>query len=293
MSDLFKGTCTALITPFADSKPDTVALGNIIDHQIKGGINALAVCGTTGEPSTMTDEEQLELISYAVQKVAGRVPVIAGVGGNCTEHVAQMAQRAQALGVDALLCVTPYYNKCNQDGLVAHYAHVASKTSLPIIAYNVPSRTGVNMLPQTVARLCRLGAIKGLKEAGTDMGQLARTVALCGDDLAVYCGNDDLLLPCLALGARGSISVASNIAPATVSQIADMFFLGNIAQARKLFCRLLPLFGALFADVNPIPVKAAASLLGLCRNEVRLPLTPLAGDAIATLRQKMSEAGIL
>ena len=284
MSDLFKGTCTALITPFADGKPDTVALGNIIDHQIKGGINALAVCGTTGEPSTMTDEEQLELISYAVQKVAGRVPVIAGVGGNCTEHVAQMAQRAQALGVDALLCVTPYYNKCNQD---------AASLGPPVILYNVPSRTGVNMLPQTVAKLCRLGAIKGLKEAGTAMGQLARTVALCGDDLAVYCGNDDLLLPCLALGARGSISVASNIAPATVSQIADMFFLGNIAQARKLFCRLLPLFGALFADVNPIPVKAAASLLGLCRNEVRLPLTPLAGDAIANLRQKMSEAGIL
>lgn len=286
---LFKGICTALITPFTDGEIDYIAFGNIIEHQIEAGVNALLVCGTTGEPCTLTAEEKMSLINFAVEKVNKRIPVIAGIGGNCTKSTATAARAAKSLDVDAILSVTPYYNKCTQDGLIRHYDEIASNADLPVIVYNVPSRTGVNILPETILKLCDIKNIVAVKEAGTDIAQCAEMMALCNGKIDLYCGNDNMLLPELVLGGMGGISVTSNIVPDMMCELANAFFDNRISVATQLQLRLIPLIKALFCEVNPIPVKAAASLKGLCNNELRLPLTPLSDKNIKSLCEELDK----
>lgn len=286
---LFKGICTALITPFADGEIDYASFGNIIERQIEAGINALLVCGTTGEPCTLTTEEKMSLISFAVEKVNKRIPVIAGIGGNCTKSTATAARAAKSLDVDAILSVTPYYNKCTQDGLIRHYGEIASNADLPVIVYNVPSRTGVNILPETILKLCDIKNIVAVKEAGTDITQCAEMMALCNGKIDLYCGNDNMLLPELILGGMGGISVASNIVPDMMCELANAFFDNRISMATQLQLRLIPFVKALFCETNPIPVKAAASLKGLCNNELRLPLTPLSDKNIKLLCEELDK----
>lgn len=272
---VFKGICTALITPFVDGEVDYGSLAKLIERQIESGINALLVCGTTGEPCTLTGEEKMSVIDFAVEKINKRVPVIAGVGSNCTRSAVNEVRAVRSLNVDAILSVTPYYNKCTQDGLIRHYSEIAACADLPIIMYNVPSRTGMNVMPETVQKLCDVNNVVAIKEAGTSIAQCAEIMALCGDKIDLYCGNDNMLLPELALGGKGGISVASNVIPELMCGIVNAFFDNRISVATQLQLKLVPFLNALSCEVNPIPVKAAASLLGLCKNELRLPLTPL------------------
>lgn len=286
---VFKGICTALITPFIDGEIDYDAFGKIIDRQIDSGVNALLVCGTTGEACTLSAEEKMSLISFAVEKVNKRIPVIAGIGGNCTKSTATAARAAKSLDVDAILSVTPYYNKCTQEGLIKHYSEIASSTDLPIIVYNVPSRTGVNILPETMLKLCDIENVAGIKEAGTSIIQCAEMMAICKGKTDLYCGNDNMLLPELALGSKGGICVASNIVPDLMCELVNAFFDNRMSSATQLQLNLIPLIKALFCEVNPIPVKAAASLKGLCKNEVRLPLTPLSNKNIKLICDELDK----
>lgn len=277
---VFKGICTALITPFIDGEVDYESFAKLIDRQIESGINALLVCGTTGEPCTLTGEEKMSVINFAVEKINKRVPVIAGVGNNCTRSAVNEVRAVRSLDVDAILSVTPYYNKCTQDGLLRHYEEIASCADLPIIVYNVPSRTGMNIMPDTVLKLCDIKNIVGIKEAGTSITQCAEILSLCKNKIDLYCGNDSMLLPELVLGGKGGISVASNVVPEIMCEIANAFFDNRISTATQLQLKIIPFLNTLSSEVNPIPVKAAASLLGLCKNELRLPLTPLENKKI-------------
>lgn len=286
---VFKGICTALITPFIDDEIDYDAFGNIIERQIEAGVNALLVCGTTGEACTLVPEEKMSLIDFALEKVNKRVPVIAGIGGNCTKSTANAARAAKSLSVDAILSVTPYYNKCTQDGLIRHYSEIASNADLPIIVYNVPSRTGVNILPETMLKLCDIDNVVAVKEAGTSITQCAEMMSMCGGKIDLYCGNDNMLLPELALGGKGGISVISNIVPGMMCELTNAFFDNRMSTATLLQLKLIPLVKALFCEVNPIPVKAAASLIGLCKNEVRLPLTPLSNKNIKLICNELDK----
>ena len=267
---LFQGCATALLTPFKNGKIDYPAFGRLIDSQIENGISALVACGTTGEPATMTEAEWEGVLSFVVKQAKGRVPVIAGTGGNNTLAVIEKAKKAKALGADAQLCVTPFYNKTTQAGLIAHYRAVARGTELPVIIYNVPARTGLNMLPATLASLAEEENVIAMKEASGNVSQIMEMMRLCGDQIAFYSGSDELTAPILALGGKGVISVLSNIAPRLMADLAA----AAPAEAAKMNIALLPLMNALMSEVNPIPVKAAANMLGLCRNEVRLPLIP-------------------
>lgn len=286
---VFKGICTALITPFVDGEIDYGAFGSIIERQIEAGVNALLVCGTTGEAATLTEEEKMTLIDFALEKVNKRVPVIAGVGGNCTKSTATAARAAKSLAVDAILSVTPYYNKCTQEGLIRHYSEIALNADLPIIVYNVPSRTGVNILPETVLKLCDIENVAGIKEAGNSITQCAEMMSICGDKIDLYCGNDNMLLPELALGGMGGISVTSNIVPGMMCELVNAFFDNRMSTAMQLQLKLIPLIKTLFCEVNPIPVKAAASLKGLCKNEVRLPLTSLSNKNIKLICDELDK----
>lgn len=281
---LFTGTGTALVTPFKNGEIDFEAFERLIDRQIEAGIDALIVCGTTGEPSTLTMQERDWLIECTLRRTKGRVPVIIGTGGNNTGAVAEQSKRAQKAGADALLIVTPYYNKTTQDGLIAHYTAVADSVDIPIILYNVPSRTGLNMLPATAAELCLHRNICGVKEACGNISQAAELMRLCGSSAAVYSGCDDQTLPMLALGGQGVISVASNVCPESMRELTHRFFSGDIDGSRHLHQELLPLFSALMSEVNPIPVKAALEILGLCTDDVRLPLVPATAKCRARLR---------
>ncbi len=271
---LFQGSGVALATPFRAGEIDFEAFERLIARQLEAGTDALVVCGTTGEPASLSEREREWLLECALRRVGGRIPVVVGVCGNDTRAVVRLARQAESAGASALLTVTPYYNKTTQDGLVAHFTAVADSVDLPLILYNVPSRTGVNLLPETAARLARHPNICGLKEAGGNMSQTVELARLCGDGIALYSGNDDQTLPILALGGQGVISVAANVCPALVRELTERFFAGDIEGSRALQLRLNPLVSALFMEVSPIPLKAALHMLGLCSDEVRLPLVP-------------------
>lgn len=272
---IFTGAATALITPFKDGKIDYKAFSDIIEFQINGGIDALVVCGTTGEGSTLSDEEHREITSYCIEKVAGRVPVIAGTGSNDTAYAISLSKFAEDEGADGLLLVTPYYNKASQNGLVHHFNAIADSVNIPCIAYNVPSRTGVNILPATYYELSKHENIVGFKEANGNISSMAKTMSLVGDELAMYSGDDDQIVPILSLGGKGVISVLSNVLPGEVHKICSLFFEGKIKESRELQFKYLELINSLFCDVNPIPVKAAMAKLGYCDEEMRLPLYPM------------------
>lgn len=279
---LFTGASTALITPFSGGKVDLDSFGRIIDLQLGAGIPALTVCGTTGESATLDDAEKLGLLSFAVSRAAGRAKVIAGTGSNDTAHAVKLSRAAASLGCDALLVVTPYYNKASSEGLYRHYSEIAEATELPLILYNVPSRTGLDAPVGIIKRLFDSGAVAAVKEASGNISKTAELASLC-PDLPVYSGNDDAILPVLSLGGNGVISVLSNLLPAEVQGLCADFFAGRTEEAATRQARLYPLIRALFSAVNPIPVKYLMSRLGLCSAEYRLPMTPPEGDGKALL----------
>lgn len=271
---IFRGTATALITPFTkDDKVDVKALCEIVERQIASGVDALVALGTTGEPATLSEEEKKQVIEVCIKQTRGRVPVIVGAGSNSTRHAIETCRMAQNLGADGLLVVTPYYNKCTQEGLVEHYCAIADSTSLPIICYNVSSRTGVNMLPETFARIATQKNVVGIKEASGNMEQIEKCLALCPGK--VISGDDALTLPIMAMGGLGVISVASNVCPKYVSDMTHYALDGEWERARKMQLALLPLISALFCEVNPIPIKKAMEIKGYCTSKLRLPLTSL------------------
>lgn len=290
---IFKGAATALITPTTESGIDFEAYGRLIDWQISEGINGLCVAVTTGESATLTDEEHKKLIDFAVEKVAGRVPVIAGTGSNNTQHAVELSRYASGAGVDGLLVVTPYYNKCTQGGLIKVFETIAEASEKPLILYNVPSRTGVNIAPETYAALAEHENISGIKEANGDISSIATTKSLVGDKLNIYSGNDDQIVPILSLGGIGVISVLANVVPKATAKLCSSFFEGNIEESLNLQLKYLPLTHALFSEVNPIPVKAAMSEMGYCENFLRLPLTRMTEGKFETLKGIMKSLGLI
>ena len=269
---LFKGCGTAISTPFNERGVDFQEFSRLIEEQIKEGVDSIIVCGTTGESATMTEEERLQTIECAVKTANGRVPIIAGTGSNNTRAVIEMNKKVEQLGVDGLLIVTPYYNKTTQKGLIEHYKIIAKNTKLPIILYNVPSRTGVNILPETCLELSKIENIVAIKEASGDLSQIALTANLCRENLSIYSGNDDQIIPILSLGGIGVISVLSNIKPRYTHDMCYQFFNGKIKEATKMQIDAIPLIKALFSEVNPIPVKAALNMIGYDYGIPRLPL---------------------
>ena len=290
---VFTGAGVAIITPmYEDGSINFDELGRIIEDQIARHTDAIIICGTTGECSTMTDEEQLAAIKFAVDTVNHRVPVIAGAGSNDTDHGCALAAKSAACGADALLMVTPYYNKTSQAGLVAHFTAMAEAGGIPVILYNVPSRTGLNIAPETALELSKHPLINGIKEASGNISQVAKVAALCGDALNIYSGNDDQVVPLLALGGKGVISVVSNVAPELVHNCCQAFFDGDTAKACALQLEMLPLEEALFCEVNPIPAKAAISAMGYGKEFIRLPLTPMEEGNRAKLLAEMRKQGV-
>ena len=290
---LFTGSGVAIVTPFHAGAVNFPALGRLIDRQIDGGTDAIIVCGTTGEAATMTQKERMETIAYCVDRAAGRVPVIAGTGANDTQVARENALAAERLGVDGLLIVTPYYNKTSQAGLVAHFTAMAEAGGIPVILYNVPSRTGLNIAPETALELSKHPLINGIKEASGNISQVAKVAALCGDALNIYSGNDDQVVPLLALGGKGVISVVSNVAPELVHNCCQAFFDGDTAKACALQLEMLPLEEALFCEVNPIPVKYAMNVLGWNAGECRLPLVEPSDAHKAKIEQALQAAGLI
>ncbi len=290
---VFTGAATALITPFKNGAVDYEAFERILEQQISGGISALVVSGTTGEGSTLTDGEHRELIRFAVEKVAGRVPIIAGTGSNDTAYAIDLSRYACEVGADALLLVTPYYNKATQEGLYQSFKMIAESVDKPCILYNVPSRTGCNILPETAARLAEVENIVGIKEASGDISQIAELARVCGDKLDIYSGNDNQIVPILSLGGKGVISVLSNILPARTNEICTRFFEGDVKGSLDMQLHYLPLISALFSEVNPIPAKAAMAAMGFCENSLRLPLTPMSEAKAAKLYSLMKSEGLI
>ena len=287
---IFTGAGVAIITPMnADGSANWEKLKELIDFQIGAGTDAIIVCGTTGESAALTHEEHVQAIETAVRHAAGRVPVIAGTGSNDTRYALELSLEAQKLGVDGLLMVTPYYNKTSQAGLIAHYEYVADRVKTPIILYNVPSRTGVNIKPETYQALAKHPNIAAAKEANGDLAALAQTLYLCGDDLDIYSGNDDQIVPILALGGKGVISVLSNVAPAVCHQICVNYREGRVKESAALQLQYIGLIQALFADVNPIPVKEAMNLMGMNVGPCRLPLVSMAEQAREALSGVLKE----
>lgn len=290
---IFTGMATAIVTPMhTDGSIDYEALGRFVEFQIDSGINGLVVMGTTGENATIEPEDQKKVIAYTVEKVAGRVPVIAGTGTNNTEHVLHNTRNACQVGADAILVVTPYYNKATQNGLVTHFTAVADESTLPVILYNVPSRTGCNLLPKTVAKLSEHPNIAAIKEATGSLAQMIEIMHLCGDKIDVYSGEDGLTVPMMAMGAKGTISVLSNVAPRQSVAMTDACLRGDYAAAAKMQCDLLPLINALFSEVNPIPAKAATAAMGFGADALRMPLTSMEEQNRAVLFAEMRKLGI-
>lgn len=291
---IFTGAGVAIVTPMnEDGSINFEKLGELIDFNIDNGTDAIIICGTTGESSTMTDEEHVECIRYAIEKTNHRVPVIAGTGSNHTEYAVNLSKEAEALGADGLLCVTPYYNKTSQAGLIAHFTAIANAVKIPVILYNVPSRTGVNILPETLKKLSEVENIVAVKEASGNISQVAKIAALCGDDLDIYSGNDDQILPIMALGGKGVISVLSNCMPFETHEIAALCLDNKYDEAREKANRLLEFANALFCDVNPIPVKEALNIMGFGVGECRLPLIRMSEDKIASLTESMKKIGLV
>lgn len=286
---IFTGAATAIVTPFKNNKIDFDTFGKLIELQINGGIDAIVVCGTTGECATLSDEEHRDSIRFAVEKVAGRIPVIAGTGSNDTDYMIKLSKEAEDIGADALLLVTPYYNKASQKGLVKSFTAVADAVKLPIILYNVPSRTGVNIAISTYKELAKHENIVAVKEASGNIGYVAEIAAELSDSLTIYSGNDDQIVPLLSLGGKGVISVLSNIMPRETHEICALWNSGKVTEARDLQLRLLPLINALFCEVNPIPVKTAMGMLGLCSDEMRLPLCEMEPQNKARLKAELDK----
>jgi len=270
---IFEGAATAIITPMTKTGVDYPAFEKLIDWQIKQGIDALVICGTTGEGPTLSDQEHRDVLDFAIQAAAGRVPMIAGTGSNDTAYAIELTQYACQIGYDATLSVTPYYNKATQRGLIAHFTAIADASTKPMILYNVPSRTGVNIEPATYAALADHPMIQGIKEANGNISKITETAALVGDKLDIYSGNDDQIVPILACGGKGVISVLSNLLPAQTSEICRKFFAGDVEGSMQLQAKYLPLVDALFCEVNPIAVKSAMAAMGFCEEILRLPLT--------------------
>ena len=290
---IFRGAATALITPLTEKGVDYEAFGRLIDWQIQQGIDALVIAGTTGEGSTLTDEEHRAVLKYAVERVAGRVPVIAGSGSNDTNRAVTLSRFSCDAGADALLVVTPYYNKATQKGLIAMYNTIADAVDRPIILYNVPSRTGVGIEPATYLALADHPNIVGIKEANGNISKIVETARLVGDKLDIYSGNDDQVVPILAMGGSGVISVLSNVMPAQTHEMCERFFKGDLAGAAKLQMNYLPLINALFSEVNPIPVKAAMAAMGWCENYLRMPLTRMEPEHWEKLKTIMQAHGLI
>ncbi len=286
---VFRGVATALITPFTNEKIDIKGFEKLLDYQLESGVDAVVVLGTTGEPSTMSEEEKEQLISLAVGRLKGRMPVIVGAGSNSTAAAIRACRQAENLGADAILSVTPYYNKCTQSGLVKHYSALSESTRLPIICYNVPGRTGVNMTPATFLELAKLGNIAGIKEASGNMEQILECIRLLGSSAAVYSGDDSLTIPIMAMGGQGVISVASNVCAPYVVEMTRAFMRGDLQKASAMQRDMLPLVRALFCEVNPIPVKYAASLKGFCDGSLRLPLTEISEQNARSLKSVIAD----
>jgi 4-hydroxy-tetrahydrodipicolinate synthase len=291
---LFTGSCVAMVTPFTESNQVNFdALDKAIDFQIDQGTDALLACGTTGEPSTMTSQEKRDVIRFTVEKAKDRLPVIAGVGGNNTAEVVRASIEAEKLGANGLLAVNPYYNKTNARGLIAHYREISDAVSIPIIVYNVPSRTNYNITPEALLELSKLKNIKAVKEASGNIAQVLEIYRLCGDTLDIYSGNDDMVIPLLAAGGKGVISVVANIAPADTHKMVKTFLEGNMQEGLNIQIKLMPLVNALFCEVNPIPVKTAMNLMGFNMGPLRLPLAEMEDRTLALLKQRMEEYGLI
>lgn len=291
--EIFKGAGTAISTPFEGGEVNYKAYDRLLDYQLDNDIDAIIVCGTTGESATMDSDEKKRLIEHTLEKVDGRAKVIAGTGGNNTKEAIAMSKFADIIGVDGLLVVTPYYNKATQDGLVKHYKLIADSVNTPIIAYNVPSRTGVNITPETCKKLSEIPNINAIKEASGNISQVAKIAALCGDDLNIYSGNDDQIIPVLALGGKGVISVLSNVMPFYTHQMVMEYLDGHIDSARQMQLDVLDLCEALFSEVNPIPVKEALNQMGFDFGEPRMPLTPMSRDKAKVLTKSLQNHRLL
>lgn len=292
---VFTGAGVAIVTPmYEDGTVNYDKLSELLEEQIAGGTDAIIICGTTGEASTLTHEEHLDVIRYAIEKVAGRIPVIAGTGSNCTETAVYLSQEAEKSGADALLLVTPYYNKATQKGLKQHFTAIANSVKIPVILYNVPGRTGCNILPETAAYLVEnVENIVGIKEASGNMSQVAKLMSLVGDKVELYSGNDDQIVPIMALGGRGVISVLSNVAPRQTHEIAASFLEGDVEKSRRMQLEAIELVDALFCEVNPIPVKTALNLMGKEVGPLRAPLCEMEEKNEERLKMAMKNYGIL
>ncbi len=284
---MIKGSIVAIVTPFKNGKIDEKALRRLIEFQIKNGTDGIVPCGTTGESATLSYEEHERVVELTVEAVNKRVPVIAGTGSNSTKEAIELTKHAEKAGADAALLITPYYNKPTQEGLFQHFKAVSEEVSIPLIVYNVPSRTGVNMLPETVARLSELKNIAGIKEATGDLKQVSQVIKLCRDDFVVLSGDDFVTLPMLAVGAKGVISVTSNIIPSDVAQMIDAFFAGDYKKAVELHFKMWDINVAMFLETNPIPVKTALALMGMITPEMRLPLAPMAEANLKKLKNAL------
>lgn len=290
---LFKGSGVAIVTPFTETGVNYEEFEKLINWQIKMGTDAIIVCGTTGEASTMSDEEKKGAISFAIKVVNKRVPVIAGTGSNCTEKAISMSKWAEKAGADGLLVITPYYNKTTQKGLIQHFTAIASQVKTPIIIYNVPSRTGLNILPATLQKLSNISNITAVKEASSNINQIAEIKRLCQENLDIYSGNDSEIIPILAIGGLGVISVLANIAPKETHDICTLFFEGKLKEALDLQLKSLPLINSLFIETNPIPVKTAMNLMGWSAGKLRLPLCEMEDKNLAVLKKEMAEYKLL
>lgn len=289
---LFEGSGVALVTPFNNDGVDYEKLSELIEFHIENNTDAIIICGTTGESSTMSDEERKSVIKFTVEKTNKRMPIIAGTGSNNTKYAMELSKYAEEVGVDGVLIVTPYYNKATQKGLIEHYRAIANEVSIPVILYNVPGRTGVNILPSTVKTLSEIENIKAIKEASGSISQIAEIAKLCGEDFYIYSGNDDMIVPILALGGKGVISVVANILPKETHDIVRLFLDGNIKESRSLQLKMLDIINSLFIEVNPIPVKTAMNLIGMEVGDLRLPLTDMTEDNLKTLINIMEEYGL-
>jgi len=290
---MFRGSIVALVTPFRNNRIDEDAYRELIEFQIKGGTSAICPCGTTGESATLDFDEHKRVINIAVDAVKKRVPVIAGTGGNSTSEAIELTMHAKEAGVDATLQVTPYYNKPSQEGLYRHFKAIAEAVPLPQVLYNVPGRTGLNMLPETVARLAEIKEIVAIKEASGNLGQMAEIIGLAGDKITLLSGDDNLTLPVLAIGGKGVVSVVANIEPADTAKLVAEWERGNIEESRRLYYRLLPLCQAMFYETNPVPVKTSLALMGKITDEMRLPLAPLSQGNLEKLKKALKDYGLI
>ena len=291
---IFTGSGVALVTPFnPDHSIDFDTLGSLVEFQIENGTDCIIACGTTGESATLDDKEHLSVIEYVVKKVDGRIPVVAGTGSNDTRHGVALCREAAALGADGLLTVTPYYNKTSQTGLIKHFDLMASASDCPMIVYNVPGRTGLNVLPETMVELSKHENIVGIKEASGNLSQVAKLASLVGDKIDIYSGNDDQNVPILSLGGVGTISVLANVAPRKTHDMIASFLSGDVETARKLQLEAIELIDALFIETNPIPVKKAVELMGLCPGTLRMPLYEISAKNLEVLKKAMTNYGIL